>query len=259
MLPSLKNLLRDICSKFLKTSVIVACSEITDIDYRSKENHKDHSQLFIGSETKKFISEHRETKFDLNKFYKDVLAFYISAVDYMLQKLPFKSELLHHIKVADLSNREASNFENLEYFLQKFPCLLSQNGGFSKDTLESEFLKYQSFPLTQEIVQCKEIDTAWFNISQVKGFDDKYLFANLARVMLSLLTIFHSNADCERIFSIVGKNINEYRSNMSVGTLDKLLLRKVAADGPCYSHQFDEKLVKAAKSATYNDLCAGKK
>ena len=101
LLPSLKELLEDLLSKFLKLSVIVDCTNLTKIKYKSTENKK--SEPFFGSETKNFISEHGKKKFDLKKFQKDVPAFYVSVVDCMLAKLPFSSKLLEHIQVADLT------------------------------------------------------------------------------------------------------------------------------------------------------------
>ena len=104
LLPSLKELLKDLLSKFLKLSVIVDCTNLTKIKYKSTENQK--SEPFIGSETKKFISEHGKKKFDLKKFQKDVPAFYVSVVDCMLAKLPFSNKLLEHIQVADLTKKQ---------------------------------------------------------------------------------------------------------------------------------------------------------
>ena len=61
-----------------------------------------------------------------------------------------------------------------------------------------------------------------------------------------------SDSDCERIFSVVGKSLNEFRANMSIDTQDKLLLRKVATYGnSCFNQQYDDELLKKAKSATY--------
>ena len=43
------------------------------------------------------------------------------------------------------------------------------------------------------------------------------------KVMLAILCIFHSNADCERIFSLVTNNKTEFRPNMKTETLNSLI------------------------------------
>jgi hypothetical protein len=40
-------------------------------------------------------------------------------------------------------------------------------------------------------------------ISQIKGFDGKPKFSELANLMFGILVIPHSNADSERIFCII--------------------------------------------------------
>ena len=39
------------------------------------------------------------------------------------------------------------------------------------------------------------------------------MFANLSTVVKGMLTIFHSSADCERIFSVVNKHKMDYQPN----------------------------------------------
>ncbi|KAK6995151.1 Zinc finger bed domain-containing protein 5 [Biomphalaria glabrata] len=49
------------------------------------------------------------------------------------------------------------------------------------------------------------------------------LFKNVAEVMLPLLTIPHSSAHCERIFSLVHRNTTEFRSCLNNETIEALL------------------------------------
>jgi len=51
-------------------------------------------------------------------------------------------------------------------------------------------------------------------------------FAKLAQIMLALLTIPHSNAACERVFSQVRKNKTAQRDSLSASTLNSLLVLK---------------------------------
>lgn len=48
-----------------------------------------------------------------------------------------------------------------------------------------------------------EIDKIWLEISSKKRFDDTLAFPNLSQLANTLLILPHSNAEAERIFSIV--------------------------------------------------------
>lgn len=80
----------------------------------------------------------------------------------------------------------------------------------------------------------------------------QYRFDCLARVMAAILAIPHSNADCERVFSLVRKTRTESRASMSNETLESLLIQKINGlhRGACYAQQFNDELLKKAKSAT---------
>ena len=107
---------------------------------------------------------------------------------------------MEHVQVADLTKNETSSFDSIAFLNETFPALIDNSS--TQDAVETEFLKCQSFPLPQDILDCKEIDTAWYKMSKPKEVDDKFLFANLANFMLCISTIYHSNADCKR-FSLL--------------------------------------------------------
>ena len=79
------------------------------------------------------------------------------------------------------------------------------------------------------------------------------VYANVAKVMLGICVMFHSNADCERIFSLVTKNKTQYRPTLSTDMLSSLVTHKtvmVARNEVCYQTYSGGWLIKA-KSATY--------
>jgi hypothetical protein len=64
---------------------------------------------------------------------------------------------------------------------------------------------YQIEKLSADIIEEDRIDKSWSMISQIKGFDGKPKFSELANLMLGILVIPHSNADSERIRCQKGK------------------------------------------------------
>lgn len=76
--------------------------------------------------------------------------------------------------------------------------------------------------------------------------------------MISVLTLPHSNAECERIFSYVTKTQTQFRSQLNLKTLENLLTVKSNMAKPCHELNFDAEFLKKAKSATtlYNSNSA---
>ena len=75
------------------------------------------------------------------------------------------------------------------------------------------------------------------------------MLSKLAKV---LLVLPHSNADPERLFSMVRKIETELRGNLDPSTVCDLLSVKVNNDQPCYDskHLMTESLIASAKTAT---------
>ena len=77
--------------------------------------------------------------------------------------------------------------------------------------------------------------------------------------MLSLLAIPHSNTECEQIFSIVKKNLTNFRCGLSNETLENLMLLKIHRAIPCHEHTFNNDQFKKAKKVTSASLkCVSK-
>jgi hypothetical protein len=127
-----------------------------------------------------------------------------------------------------------------------------------QDKLEEQFLEYQVADLGEVP---ERIDEAWAQLSAKTDFSGRKEYDILARVMLGILTIFHANADCERIFSVVRKNKTESRPSLQLATLNALLTRKVymgAYGLSAQSQTFPKSVLRMAKSATVNKLKANK-
>ena len=69
--------------------------------------------------------------------------------------------------------------------------------------------------------------------------------------MTTLSVIAHSNADSERVFSMVRKIDTDSRSQLGNDTLRALLSVKINTDDPCYAFVPDKELLKTAKVATW--------
>ena len=81
---------------------------------------------------------------------------------------------------------------------------------------------------------------------------DTFHFSMLSKLAKVLLVLPHSNADPERLFSMVRKIETELRGNLDPSTVCDLLSVKVNNDQPCYDSKdlMTESLIESAKTAT---------
>jgi hypothetical protein len=171
----------------------------------------------------------------------------------MQQKFPFNDELLKCAKVAQIKHRQLASFNHLQYFATRYPQLVED-----VDALQCEFMAYRVDPEINSITGETE-DEKWGNIFKMTNFNGSPKYPKLARVVLSLMSIFHSNADCERLFSQVSKNKTKFRAALSPETLGHMMVHKTAmqADGAtCFSLKPSKEFLQKAKSAYYTKIQA---
>ena len=123
---------------------------------------------------------------------------------------------------------------------------------FIIDDVEHEFRLFQATSIQDSILK-RRADEAWTEIGQLATAGRK-LFHGLSTVMLGILLIFHSNADCERMFSLVTKNKTKYRASLSTDMLSSLVTRKVmmaAKNSVCHMEDYSDTLLRRAKSSSY--------
>ena len=120
--------------------------------------------------------------------------------------------------------------------------------------LEIEFSQLQVDPL-ESVSLHQRPDEVWVAGSQLTdkiSGENKLKYANLAKVMLAVLSLAHSNAEDERLFSLVRKNATEFRPNISTAVLSDVLTQKVYSKSKkfvCHKMVFDEKTLGRCKKA----------
>ncbi|KAK0050591.1 hypothetical protein Bpfe_019928 [Biomphalaria pfeifferi] len=246
----LQILVKSLLIRYMKPSALLGV-RVTEVDNLNKANLKDNEDLHLGQAASDFMERKNEVHLreeKLNLFYDGVKAFFNAAVEYLKVKLPLNEELLRHMEV-DVFKQTSSSSASLDYFLKRYPVLLPKN--VSASDLKLEFSLYQA----TDIQSCmkERLDSTWAAIGKIN--DNGRLFKNLAEVMLALLTIPHSSAHCERIFSLVRRNRTEFRSRLNNETIEALLICK-SRPGDAINRVYSDSELEDLKSAYYKSLQA---
>nr|XP_042902141.1 uncharacterized protein LOC122270094 [Parasteatoda tepidariorum] len=250
----LLDLLKDFVSKFIRADIIKG-SSLMDINLVSEKNHKLDDDIIIGSAASKLISVLKME--DKQLFYSNIKNYYIAVCNYIRQKFPLNSEFLLSAEVADVDKLPSKRFKDVDFFLKKFPSMwindnVEETEDMKRDKLLEEFSDLQITDLPSVIKQETRMDKKWDAISKITSNDGCFKkYSRIAKIMVAILSIPHSNAECERVFSIVKKNRTQFRNSLSDKSLEDILIAKTTQTGCCYEQTFDKGFLKAAKSATY--------
>lgn len=98
------------------------------------------------------------------------------------------------------------------------------------------------------------VDVIWGFISTMKTGDTcNYRFSQLSRIAKLVLTLPHSNAGEERVFSLVRLNKTPYRSSLNIdGTLSSILTVKLHNTESCYQFEPSKEMLDSSKKATWD-------
>ena len=165
----------------------------------------------------------------IDKFYDGVQAFYSTAFACCTNWLPLENTLLKNCVFVDFEQRHACSMDNVEVLSSLEHIHLDMiNNSRVMDILEEEFLVYQTMSKTDipkhvwkesavvantdggEILTYHRMNMIWRHLREK--------LPNLSKVALSLLTIPHSNAAEEQVFSLVRKNKTDFRANLDLET-----------------------------------------
>lgn len=96
------------------------------------------------------------------------------------------------------------------------------------------------------------MDEVWHYLSNLKSSDGMKWFKMLSQIALLTLIVPHSNADEERVFSMVRKNKTPFRPSLGLDTtLPSLLTVKLATHEPCHKFEPDPTVVARADKVTW--------
>ena len=265
----MNNFMNKLATKFVKPEVIQAFKEteqpFSNLDI-SLANQKSDRYLFIGFMTRQKLNQLLKEDIDdriADKFFDAVRGFYETAYNYCRKWLPLNDPFLKHCQFINFDERIKHSFVDVTEIIKLMPHL---HGKFQFDVslldqLEEEVLAYQGMEKNEipqyvwdqaavyekETIVYHRMDIIWAYLRQP--------FPLLSKIALSVLTIPHSNAAEERVFSMIKKNKTEFRANLSLSkTLDSIMVIKMNHPEEmvsCYNMKFSEELLKKCKLACH--------
>ncbi|XP_058882410.1 uncharacterized protein LOC117972348 isoform X2 [Acipenser ruthenus] len=270
----MRSYVKKLMSKFVTTTAIKN-ADVCEVEYKDKQNQVADHKLNVGWTTRTTLNRLHEageiSQYQVDNFHKAVRAFFVAAVDYAFKKLPFKEPVLEHSQFIDFQQKMDCDVNDALYFVYRFSHLLPYGDPKEQDKLSEEFLDYQlmeekDIPRSiweQAVSRVSEqevyhrMDKVWAHMATIKSpVTGMPKLPMLSKVAQLILTLPHSNADAERVFSMIGLNKTDTRNALALeGTLSSIMTIKMSGMEPnCFKYEPPAEVIKASKSAasSYN-------
>ena len=252
-----RKILQSFLANFVDPDVIKSADDITSVDFTNKSLQLNDDELGIGTSTRLLLCGEFEDLVGTSieqSFFTCVRIFYETCVSKMIDKYPFNNEMIQQLAFLDPRNKDKTSFTGIVHLANQFASFSPDE----MDTLGMEFRDYRASTLDQLPAFCENdegaVDHFWKDMASVTSVmnSEVYQFGKLSKFSHILLVLPHSNADVERLFSMVRKIETEERSQLDQSTVCDLLTVKINNDNPCYSNQelINDNMLSMAKSAT---------
>lgn len=232
---SMLSLARKLANRIVKPHIIKDV-EIKDLDLTDENIFIPTQSMFLGGITKqtlnRLLNEGDITATVYRKFFTAAHYYFKSSLNYILNKFPLRDELIQNAVWVNVPARIDAEWQNVEYFYDRFQAVFQ---GIPVGSLYEEFCDYQTLTdadicvdawKAAKVVEAVEgdaeifhyrVDILWWYIGNMQqpGTSVKR-FQYLTKIAEAVLVIPHSNAEEERLFSIVRKNKTNSRSSLSL-------------------------------------------
>jgi hypothetical protein len=211
-----ERLLKTVLSFFIVSDVLRQhASDLTKISYTDPNIQLSQDDIFVGDDTSAFLLSLVDEGEDIRDFYDQVIKFYEAFMKKQLKAFDFKSEIFKVLSFLDPCKWQSmtpASFDLLEKYLPV---------PFDKTAIKQE---YREFAAESDLTHVgHDAVKFWTNVYQMKSPMGEPKHIHLSNLALQLLSIPASNADSERVFSLVRRIKTDFRSSLSVETLSALI------------------------------------
>lgn len=193
------SLMKTLCQNFIKPALLN--NNISNLNFKDTNNLLTICELFVGAECQELLNSQSEE--NVKKFKEKCQNFYITTDEEIIQRLPVNDNFFKEMKFLD--PEIAPNSTN-RTDLMDLPLLKNY---FDIFKLTEEWRQLPFSLTNSQIEHLKNLGDVniadmWDEISILKNLvNDTPCFPNLSMLAKLILTLPHSNAEAERVFSIV--------------------------------------------------------
>ncbi|CAH0551284.1 unnamed protein product [Brassicogethes aeneus] len=234
LLSRMKELYKILLKSFIKKSVIDKAVSIEKVNVSNPINYIPLEEIYFGAKAANVIATSNIHKNDLHNIRLNILRYYIDLCTEITNRFPFGNPVLNFVTnfnpVTIKEGNPANSISQAEIY---FPTLVS----------DIEQLDYE-WRMLVEIESLKSYDNEnfWSKVCNLKNNLNQIMFPHMNILINGILSLPHSSATAERIFSQLTLIKTKTRNRLFIITCDALLSSKEILKGTsCYKWNPDDK------------------
>ncbi|CAL1678897.1 unnamed protein product [Lasius platythorax] len=224
-----KNLLSQVCRNFLKEHLK---SFSTNIVFSLKKNQKAVNEITLGSECDEYLNELTQNgDIDIVRIVREnCLTLYVTAAEEIRKRLPVNDIFLSKLQVFQPCVKNLFDDNNRETSFNDVSFIAKTIGSFDEDALKKEWIALPSDFTMEEKQSLSKLnfDNMWKEILQRRYTNNIVKYPNLRNILNTIRSLPNSNADPEKMFSLLNNLKTKKRNRFSSASVNAICVFKSA-------------------------------
>lgn len=219
---------------FLKREYLTS-TPIENVDFKNPRNFL----VYYGAAASNTLLSNTDLSSDqVNLFKLKCLDFYVEACKQIISRFPLNNNPLKGLDIIESTNVKNGKIASIIPVIRLFPNII-QNKDFQEIDTEWRVLRN----CEQVKIFPDDIEQFWENVNLLKRGDDTQMFPLLSIFVFTILSLPHSSANVERIFSHINLLKTKQRNRLSTESITGLLhTKRLMNDANCYDFEISSKI-----------------
>lgn len=242
-LPRLKWLFNQVARNFIKKSVLDSTKYLSTFDVKKSDNQMSIENIYCGSNCEMYFESESISQDDKCLFKSNIQKFYITFCEALLKRIDFGDEILHFLTKFSPDHVLSGETNNIIPLISK---LFPDKELHLAETINSEYRALADYE-ELKVFKKSSISDFWISVGQIQNELNNFMFANIFRIAQGVLSIPHSSANVERIFSVQNLIKTKCRNRLAIDTCSALLQTRDLIkfkNNCCHSFKINEDLIK---------------
>lgn len=216
----------------------------TNIDYKNPRNFKSYNHMYFGAFVTASLIRSNSTETAITKFKSDCVNFYIESLNQLFKRFDFNDKTFDVLELLD--QNKIINTQTVMPLCVAFPNIIDEQ---NFQTIDNEF---RTFRNEEDLNFDQNPESFWISLKKIIKGDGTPAYPNLIKLMVTLCSLPHSSATCERIFSQVNLNKTKVRNKLNFATLSGLLRTKqYIAPKECFDFPIEKSVLDKMNKSMY--------
>lgn len=205
-------------------------TELNDVDPSNETHRLRPENMYLGVEVRKMLDlvEIRNNEKLKSDFAATCVDFLIEGCKQIKNRFNFSDPVLKLVtnlnpQKAMLRKTRDDRMPSLLPLMEALPRIVSSD---QYQIIDDEWRQLPSFELPADIDVKNPVDIFWAKLMDCGEGDQGMTFKNVSKFVLNVISLPHSNADSERIFSHINLIKTKTRNKMVIPTVNGVLLAK---------------------------------